>query len=530
MPIAAMWGPPEPPSAAEVGETLPRFEVVRLLGSGALGAVYLARDTRLERLVAIKATADNPENPEFGIRFMREAAAMAKLNHPNLVTIHDYGKEGAIHYLIMDYASGGTLGDLLESKGTLAPERALDLIGQVCDALQYAHAFGVVHRDVKPDNVLLDAEGNAKLSDFGLVKGVAGSDDFSDVAVTRTNIAMGTPRYMAPEQLESPKTVDHRADIYSTGAMLYEMLTGTPPRGRYRPASKAGHAPRCLDAAIHRALMPSPEERYERIAAFKADLQNRFAAKKRRREWLGVAAAVIAVSAVGWWSLGYRDPVVLMPGGEAQPETPPFRSLPLGEFEAEIDRAQWRTVAEYTFDEGPGETSGAEAPMELIGGATLVEGALALAGIGDEGSARIANEAGEGNGLDAIALEATLLVERLAGYGEASPMIVQFSQRWDAGLFVGDQKWRQNTPIFLGGVREPLTPPDLPAPLPRQKWFTLWMQLDAMGYRIWIDGQPILRVEDRDDFAEWVAGDWHLSFGDFEGRVDLTRVWVREQV
>ena len=170
-PLSALWDPREPPSAEEIATLLPRFEIHDMLGRGALGIVYLATDTQLKRSVAIKAMAANPDNPEFAQRFAREASVMARLNHPHIVTVHDYGTADTLHFLVMEWMEGGTLEDEMGDKRKLPPSRAVDVTGQICDALQYAHSEGVIHRDVKPGNILLDRNGTAKLSDFGLVKG-----------------------------------------------------------------------------------------------------------------------------------------------------------------------------------------------------------------------------------------------------------------------------------------------------------------------------------------------------------------------
>ena len=177
-PFAEFWDPREPPSAEKVAEALPRFRIDKKLGRGALGVVYGAVDTSLGR---IKAMTGNPENPEFSERFAREASAMAKLNHPNIVTIYDYGTVGDLHYLVMERMDGGTLAEELASKGTLPMKRAFKITDEICKGLEYSHALGVMHRDIKPGNILLDRKGNAKLSDFGLVKGLL-YEEFEEVA------------------------------------------------------------------------------------------------------------------------------------------------------------------------------------------------------------------------------------------------------------------------------------------------------------------------------------------------------------
>lgn len=266
-PFAEFWDPREPPTLERVAEALPRFRIDKELGRGALGAVYGAVDHDLGRLVAIKVMTANPENPEFTERFAREASVMAKLNHPHIVTIYDHGAVGDLHYLVMERLEGGTLAELLASKGALPLDRAVQLLQQICSGLEYAHALGVMHRDIKPGNILLDRLGNAKLSDFGLVK-VLLYEEFEEVALTRTNMTVGTPTYMAPEQMEWPAQADHRADIYSAGAVFYEMLTGEAPTGRYRKASSFPGIAAKYDAIVDTALHKNPDKRFTQANLF----------------------------------------------------------------------------------------------------------------------------------------------------------------------------------------------------------------------------------------------------------------------
>jgi hypothetical protein len=235
-----------------------------------MGAVYKARQKHLDRLVALKVIPpDAARDPAFTERFAREARAMARMNHPNIVTVHDYGHEGELYWLLMEYVDGVNLRHALRA-GHLAPREALAIVPQVCDALQYAHDQGIVHRDIKPENVLLDRSGRVKIADFGLAKLLGkGPDDFT---LTRTQQVMGTPRYMAPEQIEKPSTVDHRADIYSLGVVLYEMLTGELPLGRFEPPSHKVEIDVRIDQVVLRALEKSPERRYQRASEIKTEL------------------------------------------------------------------------------------------------------------------------------------------------------------------------------------------------------------------------------------------------------------------
>ena len=263
----------QPPASGEWSDLqrhFPDYDILELLGRGGMGAVYKARQKKLDRLVAIKVIPpDAAKDPAFTERFAREARAMARLNHPNIVTVYDYSDGGDLCWLMMEYVDGINLRHTLRA-GRLAPKEGLAIVPQICDALQYAHDQGVVHRDIKPENVLLDRSGRVKIADFGLAKLLGkGPDDFT---LTRTQQVMGTPRYMAPEQIERPSTVDHRADIYSLGVVLYEMLTGELPLGRFEPPSHKVQVDVRIDEVVLRALEKSPDRRYQRASEVKTEL------------------------------------------------------------------------------------------------------------------------------------------------------------------------------------------------------------------------------------------------------------------
>jgi len=168
---------PSPPAKPEeIGKHFPQLEILECLGRGGMGVVYKARQPRLDRLVALKILAPEKEqDPKFAERFAREAKALARLNHPNIVTVHDFGEADGMFYLLMEYVDGVTLRQLLQTR-KIAPEEALSIVPKICDALQFAHELGVVHRDIKPENVLLDKQGRLKIADFGIAKIVQGRD------------------------------------------------------------------------------------------------------------------------------------------------------------------------------------------------------------------------------------------------------------------------------------------------------------------------------------------------------------------
>jgi serine/threonine protein kinase len=254
---------PAPPTPAEIAQSFPQLEILELLGHGGMGMVYKARQPRLNRFVALKILA--PElsgDPAFAERFSREARSLAKLNHSNIVGIFDFGQAAGFYYFLMEYVEGANLHALFHGK-QLLPNDARRIVIEICHALQFAHEEGVVHRDIKPSNILIDKKGRVKIADFGLAKltGQTGEDTTSGALTTAV---MGTPHYIAPEQIETPAAVDHRADLYSLGVVYYEMLTGELPLGRFGPPSrKCAAVDARLDEVVLRALEKDPNLRYQ---------------------------------------------------------------------------------------------------------------------------------------------------------------------------------------------------------------------------------------------------------------------------
>lgn len=260
-------------AVAEIIEAqFPGLEIVELLGEGGMGMVFKARQTSLQRDVAVKVIrTDHQHREAFENRFAREARALASLNHPNIVTVHDFGKTADYFFLIMEFVDGINLRDLLSGQ-RISPREALEIIPQICDALQYAHDQGVVHRDIKPENILVDRNGRVKIADYGLAKLV--NERGTSASLTQTHHVMGTPHYMAPEQVEKPLSVDHRADIYSLGVVIYEMLTGELPLGRFDlPSEKNGWDKRVDEIVIH-TLEKEPARRYQKASEVKTDFES----------------------------------------------------------------------------------------------------------------------------------------------------------------------------------------------------------------------------------------------------------------
>jgi serine/threonine protein kinase len=346
---------PAPPTPAELAPLFPELEILEFLGRGGMGVVYKARQKQLDRLVALKILAPKiARDTAFAERFLREARAMARLNHPHIVAVYDFGKtegrgkqEGEtgrggemeigdqplavsqtpLYYFIMEYVDGVNLRRLLDT-GKLAPEAALAIVPQICEALQYAHDHGIVHRDIKPENILLDKDGRVKIADFGLAKlmgategetgggggregeceaaglapraapaekgtvplgrngpsGAAHQGGQSPFPLTAAGQVMGTPQYMAPEQVLHPQAVDHRADIYSLGVVFYQMLTGELPTGRFAPPSKKVQIDVRLDEVVLRALEQEPDRRYQHASEMKTRVETIVATPPQRSD------------------------------------------------------------------------------------------------------------------------------------------------------------------------------------------------------------------------------------------------------
>jgi len=264
---------PEPPDIDAVQAAFPNLEIQELIGIGGMGVVYKARQKSLNRTVALKLLAPHRNaEPGFAERFSREARALAALNHPNIVTVHDFGQADDFFYLLMEYVDGVNLRQAT-TRRRFTPEQALAIVPPICEALQFAHDRGIVHRDIKPENLLLDIDGRVKVADFGIARILNQpetehrADDMlrpieSDPGLTGDS-KLGTPRYMAPEQSEHPGQVDHRADIYSLGVVFYEMLTGEAPGGHLEPPSRRVAVDVRLDEVVLRALADSPELRWQ---------------------------------------------------------------------------------------------------------------------------------------------------------------------------------------------------------------------------------------------------------------------------
>ena len=247
-----------------------RYEITGLIATGGMGSVYRARDSVLDRIVALKVLKAGADDPSFVARFRSEATNAARLSHPNIVQVFDFGYADERPYMAMEYVDGQNLREILTARVVLAPEQAARIGQQVAAALEHARKAGIVHRDVKPENILVTTDGTVKVADFGL------SRAFAEAQATQSGMLMGTAHYLSPEQVQGGH-VDHRTDIYALGVVLYEMLTGRAPFSGDSPVviaykrvaedvpsimADAHDAPRDLDIIVARATARMPDERY----------------------------------------------------------------------------------------------------------------------------------------------------------------------------------------------------------------------------------------------------------------------------
>ncbi|MGZ8636834.1 MAG: Stk1 family PASTA domain-containing Ser/Thr kinase [Actinomycetota bacterium] len=303
-----------------------RYRVERELGRGGMAKVYLGKDTVLGRTVAVKILAPQfADDPNFVTRFRREAQAAARISNQNLVSVFDTGSDDGVHFIVMEYVEGRTLAQFLTGGGRIMPDRAIDIAMDVCRALSAAHAQGVVHRDIKPGNIMLDDRGDVKVTDFGIARVVTTAE-----TVAQTAAVLGTASYLSPEQAQG-QPVDGRTDIYSLGCVLFEMVTGRPPFLGDSPVAVASKqvleqptppsrlnpdVSPDLDAVILRALAKNPENRYASADDLRADLE-------RVRRGMPVEATPLLPAAAGATQVIQREPsapTAVLPPAAAEPE------------------------------------------------------------------------------------------------------------------------------------------------------------------------------------------------------------------
>ena len=325
-----------------------RYQVGDTLGFGGMSEVHRGRDLRLGRDVAVKVLrADLARDPSFQARFRREAQNAASLNHPAIVAVYDTGETagetGPVPYIVMEYVDGDTLRDVLKREGPMPPRRAMEIVADVCAALDFSHRHGIVHRDVKPANIMLNRAGAVKVMDFGIARAVSDGQ----ATMTATSAVIGTAQYLSPEQARG-ESVDARSDVYATGCVLYELLTGQPPftgdspvaiayqhvREAPRPPSEAQPGlPKELDAIVLKALNKNPLNRYQTAAEMRSDLVRALSGQ--------AVQATPLMSDDERTELMRAAPTRVGAGGSPPLLAPPARSVPDGDWQAEdADRSK----------------------------------------------------------------------------------------------------------------------------------------------------------------------------------------------
>jgi len=295
-----------------------RYEVGELIGRGGMAEVHIGHDTRLGRTVAIKVLrSDLARDPSFLARFRREAQSAAALNHPAIVAVYDTGEDthtdtqgASVHvpFIVMEYVEGHTVRDILQDGAAVPIEEAIEITAGVLSALEYSHQAGIVHRDIKPANVMITPTGAVKVMDFGIARAVADSA----ATMTQTHAVIGTAQYLSPEQARG-ETVDARSDLYSTGCLLFELLTGRPPfigdspvavayqhvgQAPQRPSELASDVPEVLDRIVLKSLAKDRDARYSTAAEFRADLETALRGGDVTAPLIGAAAAGAAATQV----------------------------------------------------------------------------------------------------------------------------------------------------------------------------------------------------------------------------------------
>jgi serine/threonine-protein kinase len=302
-----------------------RYRLERPLGHGGMATVYLGHDSELDRPVAVKVLAESLAGDEaFRRRFLREARVAARLSHPNVVAVYDAGEESGRPYIVMEYVEGRTLAEVLGQRGQLPADEAVGLGLQACRGLEHAHAAGLVHRDVKPQNLLLRRDGTLKIADFGIARAADAT------ALTHVGTVLGTAAYLAPEQALG-EAVTSAADVYSLGAVLYELITGRPPyefesladlaakqeEGAITAVSElAPTVPRLVEDAVMRSLARNPSDRPSSAAALAAELApgdeapttplSKTTSGDRRKLWWALAGVLAVVALLLGVAVGTR--------------------------------------------------------------------------------------------------------------------------------------------------------------------------------------------------------------------------------
>ena len=319
-----------PPQVDVLRDLLPQYEITALVARGGMGAIYRGWQGSLKRAVAIKVMPGAMEDSElrFTARFKQEAQAMAKLAHPHIVAVFDAGEVAGWLFFVMEFIEGTDVAQILADGEGMDPRQVVQILSAVCEALAFAHEEGIIHRDIKPSNIMLDTRGRVKVADFGLAKTLHPEAPL----LTDEHVAIGTPDFMAPESLRPGAQVDGRADLYAVGVMLYQMLTGSIPRGRFKlPSQVMPQLSRAFDTLVDKAMQPHPDNRYQTAREMKAALEQAGLTNGVKQTMPARITSGKAKSSALRWGLGMgaafflAGPFVVMqrlPSGKASPTNP----------------------------------------------------------------------------------------------------------------------------------------------------------------------------------------------------------------
>jgi serine/threonine protein kinase len=423
----------QPPTLAELSKHFPQLEILEFIGQGGMGAVYKARQKQLDRTVALKILPPQvASGPGFAERFTREVRALAKLNHPHIVTLYEFGQTDGLFYFLMEFVDGVNLRQLLNNS-RISPPEALAIVPQICDALQYAHDRGIVHRDIKPENIMLNKDGDVKIADFGVAKIVEDPDQAGIHApgeageLTEAGSVLGTPQYMAPEQVAHPLAVDHRADIYALGVVFYQMLTGELPAGKFDPPSRKVQIDVRLDEVVLRALENKPELRYQQAGELKTHVETILTTPPKtpltqkeskpmnKKTAAAIAIVVLLLTAAGyasWFTLSQpnqKNPTVSEPVQTNQNDQDTFAATNQSGFQMTIELRDGSRVVGKGLDDTLSFHSASLGDLKLA-----VSGIRSIAMAEDGVTARVTEA--NGDVLDVQFTTSTLRV--LTGFGK----------------------------------------------------------------------------------------------------------------
>ena len=438
--FAGMRSAWKPPAVEQLAAAFPHLEILNLLGQGGMGAVFRVRQKELDRIAALKVLPDEmASEPGFAERFHREARLLASLSHPHIITVYEFGQREGIYFLLMEFVDGVSLRQALRAEPIkkLSAKDALAVVGQLCDALQFAHDEGVVHRDIKPENILIDKRGRVKIADFGLARLLGQSPTMP--TLTGTHQLMGTPAYMAPEQIEGLPGIDHRADIYSMGVVFYELLTGELPLGRFSPPSQRADLDVRLDEVVLRILAREPERRYQQASHVKTEVDAlrlplvRAVSRGTGRRILGMSGKVLCfvagmlmtplIAVVILKTYEWREQYTRTAAEEVRTEGFVDQMIPLDPVASIQVRAAEFEPSDGAMDSGDmGDIMGMSRPSSAMGGSMVAAPGMGVPGMGSSstgagGTGSLMGGIGPGTGIGGMGMGGDMILGGGSGMG-----------------------------------------------------------------------------------------------------------------